>query len=73
MHYRNGRAAKAGDKVIDLNTGIAGILHSTHAQSDTCNGRLAVTTPSDPCVTIKDCMALEDVAAAARTIPPASA
>ena len=65
MHYKNGRAAKAGDRVIDLQSGQAGILHSTSAASDSCNGRLALTTSSDPYVTIKECVHVDDVKAGA--------
>jgi len=70
MHYKNGRPAKEGDKVINLETGMAGILHSTSAQSNTCNGRLAVITSSDPWITIGQCLHFEDVVAA--TIPDSS-
>ena len=64
MHYKNGREAKAGDKVVNLSNGLAGILHDVNAQSDTCNGRLAVTSQNDPYVTIGECLHLDDVAAA---------
>jgi hypothetical protein len=64
MHYKNGREAKPGDKVINLATGQTGMLHSTQPGSDTCNGRLALLTPKDPYINIKDCLHLEDVAAA---------
>ena len=69
MHYKNGRPAKAGDTVLCLSQGIAGVLHSTNAQSQTCNGRLACITSGDPWVTIGECLHLDDIAAAA--IPPA--
>jgi hypothetical protein len=74
MHYKNGRPAKAGDRVICVvgsNQGISGILHTTNAQSDSCNGRLAVTSSNDPYVTIGECLHVDDVAAA--TIPDTSA
>ena len=70
MHYKNGRPAKAGDKVIDTNSGHTGILHSPISGSTTCNGRLAVTTPSDPFINLKDCLHIDDVKAA--TIPDTS-
>ena len=44
MHYRNGREAKNGDKVVKLNGGqIAsfGVLHSAVAGNDYCNGSIA--------------------------------
>lgn len=66
MHYKNGRVAKEGDKVICVGGGmiVTGILHSVNAGSTTCNGRLAPTSQSDPYVTIGDCLHLDDVAAA---------
>ena len=63
MHYRNGREAKPGDKIINLETGHNGILHSLSGQSDTCNGRLAIHSQSDPYVNLKDCIHVEDVIA----------
>jgi hypothetical protein len=70
MHYKNGREAKAGDKVVNLSTGRAGVLHSTSAQSETCNGRLAQVSDSDPYVTIKECLHIDDIAKA--SIPDSS-
>ena len=70
MHYKNGREAKSGDRVISLINGQSGILHSTNAQSDCCNGRLAEISQNDPYVNIKDCLHLDDVAAA--TVPDTS-
>lgn len=64
MHYKNGREAKNGDKVLNLPSGRAGILHSTSAASDTCNGRLAEIKDSDPYVTIKECLHVDDINAA---------
>lgn len=73
MHYKNGRLAKNGDRVVGLVIGnlVAGILHSTTAGSTTCNGRVAVTTPNDPYVTISDLLHIDDIAAA--VIPPPAA
>lgn len=70
MHYKNGRAAKAGDKVINLSHGLSGVLHTVGAGSTTCNGRLAPISQNDPYVTIGECLHLDDVAAA--TVPDAS-
>jgi argonaute-like protein implicated in RNA metabolism and viral defense len=66
MHYKNGREAKSGDKVVSLANGnlVSGILHSVNAESTTCNGRVAVTTQNDPYVNIKDCLHVDDVVAA---------
>lgn len=70
MHYKNGRVAKAGDRVINLSYGFTGVLHSVNAGSTTCNGRLAAITQNDPYVTIGECLHIDDVAAA--QIPDAS-
>ncbi len=65
MHYKNGRPAKAGDRVVQVAGGTAsGILHSVNAQSTTCNGRVATITSNDPYVNISDCLHVDDVAAA---------
>lgn len=64
MHYKNGREAKEGDKVFDLVSSQTGILHSTSASCDTCNGRLAVLNNNDPYINIKDCIHADDVKAA---------
>ncbi len=69
MHYKNGRVAKDGDKVVTPYG--MGILHSTTAQSETCNGRLAPVSPNDAWVTIKECLHVDDVMAA--DIPDSSA
>jgi hypothetical protein len=64
MHYRNGREAKPGDKVVDLNEGKSGVLYEVNAQSDTCNGRLAATSYNDPLINLKDCLHVDDFKAA---------
>ena len=64
MHYKNGREAKPGDKVVNLPNGVVGILHSVNAGSTTCNGRLATPTPNDAYVTVGECLHLDDIAAA---------
>lgn len=70
MHYKNGRAAKAGDQIVNLQTGLSGILHSPNAESNTCNGRLAVANPNDPWVTLSECLHIDDIKAGA--IPDSS-
>ncbi len=67
MHYRNGREAKNGDKVIQLNpsTGAItsmGVLHDAVAGNDYCNGMLApMNGPIGACLC--DCIHLDDLAA----------
>jgi hypothetical protein len=67
MHYKNGRAAKNGDKVVLFSSyyaPIVGILYDAVAGNDTCNGRLAPIQPNDPCPNLKECLHLDDVLAA---------
>lgn len=69
MHYKNGREAKNGDKVILIppygtGTPVAGILYDAVAGNDYCNGRIAVTSGSDPCPNLKECLHFDDVKAA---------
>ena len=72
MHYKNGREAKAGDRIIDLQSGMSGILHSTDAKADCCNGRMARTSHNDPYVITGCCLHLDDVAAMAVVTPDVS-
>lgn len=66
MHYKNGREAKNGDVIVQLNGTFSkvGVLHSATGTSDTCNGRLARVTDQDPYINIKDCLHIEDVRSA---------
>lgn len=71
MHYKNGRKAQPGDKIIHLPTGQLGMLHSPNAGSATCNGRLAPISQNDAWVTIGECLHVEDIEKA--DIPDSSA
>ena len=67
MHYKNGREAKNGDKVVLIGYNgipVAGILYDAVAGNDYCNGRIAITTPSDPCPNLNECLRADDIAAA---------
>ena len=67
MHYKNGRAAKNGDKVVIFSpygTPIVGILYDATAGNNYCNGRVAITTPTDPCPNLREVLHVEDVLAA---------
>jgi len=68
MHYKNGREAKNGDKVVLFpgygNPVVVGILYNAVAGNDSCNGRIAVTHQDDPCPNLKECLHLDDVLAA---------
>jgi len=75
MHYRNGREAKNGDKIVKLGdvygadgkltTGLVvsfGVLHSAQPGNDYCNGSIApITTDQGACIC--DCLHIEDLAA----------
>jgi hypothetical protein len=66
VHYKNGREAKNGDKVVlfpAYGTPTVGVLYDAMAGNDHCNGRLAPTSQSDPCPDLKDCLHLDDVMA----------
>lgn len=72
MHYKNGREAKNGDKVVLLPSSgvpIIGILYDAKAGNDYCNGRIAPIAPGDPWPNLKECLHLEDVLAAVAAIP----
>lgn len=69
MHYKNGREAKNGDKVMiipDPRYGAApvvGILYGAQPGNDYCNGQLALMRPGDPTPCLKDCLHLDDAMA----------
>ena len=45
MHYRNGREAKNGDKIVKVEGGqivAFGVLHSATPGNDYCNGNIEV-------------------------------
>lgn len=64
MHYKNGREAKNGDKVMQImgnGVPVVGILYDATAGNDYCNGRIAPVTRNDPCPNLKECLHLDDV------------
>lgn len=71
MHYRNGRAAKNGDKIISLagydsgscNINAIGILYDAVPGNDHCNGSIA-SIIGGPVVgaCLCDCLHLDDLA-----------
>lgn len=67
MHYKNGREAKNGDKVLLLpsyGAPVVGILYDAQAGNDTCNGKLAACAPNDPMPNLAECLHYDDVKAA---------
>lgn len=75
MHYKNGREANNGDKVVlfqeypkdgngrPLTPPVVGILYDAQAGNDYCNGKIARISPNDPCPNLKECLHLDDVLA----------
>lgn len=65
MHYRNGREAKNGDKVIQLQGGKIthfGVLYDATPGNDYCNGSIALL-PQNAGACMCDCLHIEDLAA----------
>jgi hypothetical protein len=65
MHYRNGRAANNGDKIVKLEGGkivAYGVLHSATHGNDYCNGNIAVVQPVNDYACMVDCLHIEDLA-----------
>lgn len=66
MHYRNGREAKNGDRVIQLSLeggkilGV-GVLYDAVAGNDYCNGSVAPLSEKGACLI--DCIHADDLAA----------
>jgi len=67
VHYKNGREAKIGDKVVLFPTygaPVIGILYDAVAGVNFCNGKLAPISPIDPCPNLRECLHYDDVKAA---------
>lgn len=67
MHYKNGRVARNGDKVVLFSAygaPMVGILYDAQAGNDACNGKLAAIRPNDPCPNLAECLHFDDVKAA---------
>ena len=65
MHYRNGREAKNGDKIVQLESGkivAFGVLHSAVPGNDYCNGNIAVIQNLQQYACMVDCLHVDDVA-----------
>lgn len=65
MHYKNGREAKNGDKIVWIDsythTPNVGILYDATVGNDYCNGRIAPIATSNPSPNLKECLHLDDV------------
>jgi hypothetical protein len=67
VHYRNGREAKNGDKIVRLNSEgkveVFGVLHSAKADGGShCNGTIAVVQNSAEYACLCDCIHIDDLA-----------
>ena len=67
MHYRNGREARNGDRVIQLDStgkpaGI-GILHDAQPGNDFCNGQVASIQAIGAGACLVDCLHADDLMA----------
>lgn len=66
MHFRNGRVAQNGDKIVKLEGGKVvsfGVLHSAKPDGgDHCNGSIAVVQPANDYACLCDCLHVDDVA-----------
>lgn len=69
MHYRNGREAKNGDKVVQIGgygngaeIVAVGVLHSAQPGNDYCNGYIAPIQNVSTTACLADCLHVDDVA-----------
>lgn len=65
MHYRNGREAKNGDRVVAIdwrgNIEAFGVLHSAVPGNDYCNGNIAIVQPTNQGACMCDCLHADDI------------
>lgn len=68
MHYRNGREAKNGDTIVQLDYSAGkitalGILYNATPGNDYCNGNIAPIQPAGQGACMCDCLHIDDLAA----------
>jgi len=66
MHYRNGREAKNGDVIVQLNGGNVthlGVLYNATQGKDYCNGQIAPLPTQHSGACMCDCIHVDDLAA----------
>lgn len=64
MHYRNGREAKNGDKIVQIENGeikSVGILFNATPGNDYCNGYIAPVAVSRDAACLVDCIHMDDL------------
>lgn len=69
MHYRNGREAKNGDRVVQIGGSFAnpqitavGILYGAEPGNDYCNGNIAPVQNPVIAACLCDCLHVDDLA-----------
>lgn len=69
MHYRNGREAKNGDRIVQLGgygsgatVTAVGVLHSAKPGNDHCNGNIAPIQNAIETACLCDCLHVDDLA-----------
>lgn len=67
MHYRNGREAKNGDKIVSLGydggkPNAIGILYDATPGNDFCNGNIAPIQAPRETACLCDCLHVDDLA-----------
>lgn len=74
MHYRNGREAKNGDKIVQLTgypvsdqVNAVGILTDAKPGNDYCNGTILAIAPQQTMACLCDCLHADDVAELLKT------
>ncbi len=68
MHYRNGREAKNGDRIVKLQVQdgkivATGILYGATPGNDYCNGIIAPVQSPTEMACLVDCLHVDDLAA----------
>jgi hypothetical protein len=70
MHYRNGREAKNGDKIVQLadygngaRVAAVGVLYDAKPGNDHCNGQIAPIQSVGISACLCDCLHVDDLAA----------
>lgn len=74
MHYRNGREAKNGDKIVQIGgygtsaeISAVGVLYGAVPGNDSCNGNIAPTQSPSTIACLCDCLHVDDVAELLKT------
>lgn len=69
MHYRNGREAKNGDKIVQIGgydgdgkVVAVGVLYDAKPGNDYCNGQIAPIQPVGTAACLCDCLHVDDLA-----------